>query len=144
MLVYFTTGIGFLIFLFGIGGFFLWFLFSLSNYLIEKAFGRHRYFPILLWTFSIYSLYYNYFYRNEPFLMIKVVNNSIGEYLHQSYKDSLVPWNMVYNMTILRIISYGLDKHWAFVGKYKFDTTKHLIKCELCSLGKICYKARSE
>ncbi len=37
----------------------------------------------------------------------------IGEYLDDSNHNSPVGWVYVYNMTILRIISFGMDKYWA-------------------------------
>jgi D-alanyl-lipoteichoic acid acyltransferase DltB (MBOAT superfamily) len=47
-------------------------------------------------------------------------------------------------MTLLRVISYCLDRHWQFRGLYKFDSARHRVKCESCSSGCVCYKARSE
>lgn len=47
-------------------------------------------------------------------------------------------------MTLLRVISFCLDKNWQSKGIYKFDMTKHQPKCEFCKVDKICYKAHSE
>jgi len=56
----------------------------------------------------------------------------------------MLKWNILYNMTILRVISFCLDKNWQSKGIYKFDMTKHQPKCEFCKVDKICYKAHSE
>lgn len=38
-----------------------------------------------------------------------------------SSKNAMVQWDVIYNMTMLRVISYCFDKHWELLGKYKFD-----------------------
>ena len=67
-----------------------------------------------MWSIQLWCIYYNNFYKNEPYLFIKSINPKLGNYLYHSYKTAIVPWNIVYNMTILRIIAYSLDKHWEY------------------------------
>jgi len=34
--------------------------------------------------------------------------------LENSMKHAMIRWEIVFNMTILKMISFGMDKHWAF------------------------------
>lgn len=51
---------------------------------------------------------------------------------------------MIYPLTLLRVMSFSLDKHWAETQKYKFDLKVHEEKCQNCAQRKLCYRARSE
>jgi hypothetical protein len=116
----------------------------LSTISIPKFLYKQKVFPYLLWALSVYTLYYNYYFHEEPFHVLIEWVPSLGEPLYESYTESLVPWYMVYNMTLLRVISFCMDKHWFAKKKFKFDFVKHLQRCDECTDERFCYKNVSE
>ena len=69
----------------------------------------------IIWIVNLLTLFLNEKYHGFdlrlllPFLQDSSIINAI----EQSRKEALVQWNIVFNMTILRMISYAMDKHWA-------------------------------
>lgn len=51
---------------------------------------------------------------------------------------------MVYNMTLLRVISFSMDKFWFLKKNFRFDFVKHLTRCDECTEERFCYKNVSE
>lgn len=141
---YVASGCGFIIFVFGLGGAFMWISLTMLNYFLQKVLSGKRLFPYILWAFSIYTLYYNYYFHEEPFHLLVEWIPSLGAFLYETYSDSLIPWYLVYNMTLLRVIAFGMDKHWYIRKEYPFDFVKHLQRCNDCSEERFCYKNVSE
>jgi hypothetical protein len=78
---YIVSGVAFIVFLFGVGGAFLWSLHTLFNYAMVHLLGRYRFYPMLLWTLSIWTLYFNFFHKMEPFMLMKYLYPSMGHWL---------------------------------------------------------------
>lgn len=53
-------------------------------------------------------------------------------------------WHVMFNMTILRLMSFCIDFSWATRGKRGLLQQEHEKKCQVCTLTVTCYKARQE
>lgn len=120
------------IFLFVLHGFSLFkILFFLTiNYLLATKLPR-KYIPVATWVFNISILFANelcrgYFYRNmasyisPPTMTVvdgsyKTVDSglmSMGAWLDK-YRGLLARWEVLFNFTILRLVSFNLDYYWS-------------------------------
>ncbi|KAM7470144.1 hypothetical protein LguiA_008327 [Lonicera macranthoides] len=103
-----------------------------ANFVLVKIFGRTKYFSFILWGFNLSFLLCNRVYEGYSF-------SSIGQGL--AYLDNFrgtFRWHICFNFVILRMISFGLDYHWANCVS-RIDRKKHIQRCDLCASGKTCY-----
>jgi len=114
-------GGAFAIFIFR-AGFIYWFAFTFANYILAKLLYRFRVYPILVWIFAISTLYYNKLYQGYGF---KWISKDFG-FLDESMQQAPSRWFILYNITLLRVISFGMDLYWA-----KDVTTTEIVKSEL-------------
>ncbi len=114
ILYYIFFGLAYILYLFR-GGAIYWFFFTLLNYKLTNIFYKKRKMIAIVWILNLSTMFCNDLYHGYdlrlifPFLSDSSIINSIEE----SRKDALVQWHVVFNMTILRMISYSMDKHWA-------------------------------
>ena len=79
------------------------------NYVLIKAFGGTVFATPVIWTFNIVVLYLVHFYDGFD---LTVLSSLFGP-LEHSWKGLLPRWQINYNITMLRLVSFGLDYHWA-------------------------------
>ncbi|KRX04362.1 hypothetical protein PPERSA_05623 [Pseudocohnilembus persalinus] len=74
------------------------------------------------------------------------INNNQNSFWYTLDRDlhdaSEVRWHVMYNLTVLKIISFGMDWYWSLNKIQKLDVSKH--ECQQCSNKEICYKVRQE
>lgn len=91
---------------------------ALINYAIIYRFYRMKIYPLLLWTVNLVFIYTNETYNgyNFDFLTFFIKDSTIY-YMNDLKNTAPVPWHFLAKMSILRIISFGMDKSWAFSNK---------------------------
>ncbi|KAL4468853.1 hypothetical protein ABPG72_008780 [Tetrahymena utriculariae] len=139
---YIVFGVPYLIFLFR-GNFLFWLFFTGINFLLIEVFYKFSYFPLLIWTVNLITIYTNDTYHG--YNLVTFFHLPALQYLQDTTKDQLVGWHSVFNMTILRMISFGMDKHWAFKNKRFIQQDTHFKKCKQCQLkdpSSYCLKYR--
>ncbi|KTW30410.1 uncharacterized protein T551_01693 [Pneumocystis jirovecii RU7] len=78
------------------------------SYSISYIFLNSRLNPILTWFFNIFILFLNDIYKGYSFGSIYYKLSFFDRY------SGLVPrWQIHFNFTILRLISYNLDRYWS-------------------------------
>ncbi|CAK83650.1 unnamed protein product (macronuclear) [Paramecium tetraurelia] len=89
-------------------------------YLFQKIFYKMKYFIPVLWTLALVTLWSNETFQGYSFAMISPQLKFLEDFKHN---NQLVRWNLVFNMILLRIISFSVDKVWASQSdaKYKYD-----------------------
>ncbi|KAH9318920.1 hypothetical protein KI387_020689, partial [Taxus chinensis] len=110
---------------------------AVGNFLITKIFSNTHIFPIIIWICNILVLVCNRLFEGYSFSLF-------GQRL--AYLDDYrgtFRWHICFNFVMLRMLSFGLDYHWAH-GSPKMDWKRHVQKCGLCNSGKSCYHARQE
>lgn len=132
----FFSFISSLIFLFVLHGFsIIKILLILSiNYHISKS--GHKYTILFIWIFSILTLFLNEKFRGYSFS-----NISDSFVFLDKYKGMMPNWKVHFNMTFLRMISFGMDYCWASPETEKSVRSAHR-DCEECKYGK-CEKLLS-
>lgn len=121
------TGFGYIFYLESVGMFY-WLTFTLGNFILVKVLGKWKGYPLILWTTGCISLYYaqNYTGFNLDF---------ISKEWTAMMKGAIERWFVLYNLSLLRIMSFCLDYHWALNGK-----AGHKLK----QRAKITYRERVE
>jgi hypothetical protein len=111
----------------------LWLFFVMLNYWVINKFCDARPFPLILWSINLLTLYINEVYHGINFLdFTPSFLEFIFKPLQESRNDALVPWHSIFNMTILRMISFGMDKYWAIMKKNQISFETHLHRCTDC------------
>ncbi|SCU93741.1 LANO_0E04676g1_1 [Lachancea nothofagi CBS 11611] len=88
----------------------------LINYIIAKSFRKKPRLAIFLtWVYGIGSLFINNSYRQYPFGNVV----SVLEPLDSSFKGLIERWDVFYNFTLLRMLSFNMD----FLEKWREVTT---------------------
>lgn len=103
-------GLVFAIYLFHIG--IIYFILeSLLTYFMIKYLVKIRtVFPIVLWSSQIILLFTNEFLNGLGFKWISDDENTIWPTLERDMHDgSEIRWHVMYNLTVLKIISFGMD-----------------------------------
>lgn len=100
------------------------------NYLITKK-GRDRYRPWLLWTWALLVLIITEWFE-FPFIPESMF---IGFYKR---------WNIVFKITVLRMISFGMDYHWFIGSQYSEQKQTHKLSCKSCTAGQDCDKFKTQ
>lgn len=96
--------------------------------------------PITTWTFSIVILFMNDYFKGYQFGALFQPLSFLDE-----IKGSGMRWNIIFNFTVLRMISFTMDKYWSLK---EFDHNAfemHAIKCKDCqNVPYLCKRQRSE
>ena len=94
----------------------VWYLILTAlNYLFIQRFFAWDHFILTFWAIQISTLFVNdYYIRHIPYESLFFFSDSLGKFFHEFSRDAPVSWYNVYNMTMLRMISFALDKRWAF------------------------------
>ena len=95
------------------GGFIFWLFFTIVNYALVSILYKSKLFPFILWGFNVFLLFSNEL--NQGYDIVNFFHCESLQFLQDSRKDSMVQWNVVYNMSMLRIISFGMDKVITYV-----------------------------
>ena len=73
-----------------------------------------RIFPLILWGVNLVFIYTNETYHGYDFGFLGgVLEDNKIEFMNHSKNTAPVPWHFLAKMSILRIISFGMDKYWA-------------------------------
>ena len=59
-------------------------------------------------------------------------------------KEAPAQWNVMFNMTILRLMSFCIDYSWKIRNKRHPINSEHEKKCNICNQNTQCYKFRQE
>ncbi|KJA25037.1 hypothetical protein HYPSUDRAFT_135165 [Hypholoma sublateritium FD-334 SS-4] len=93
-------------------------LFIMSvNYLIAKRCRGSRLAPLLTWAFNVLVLFANDTYRGYQFAAIHP-----GLAFLDSFSGIYPRWHISFNITMLRLISFNMDYHWACKAQANSDT----------------------
>jgi len=106
---YIIFGIGYLAYIFQTG-FVYWIILTAMNFVLISLTRTNKLFPYVLWVINLATLYCNEQFRGYGFAW---VSKSL-QFMDDEMVHAPVRWNIIFNMTILRIISFGMDFHWAF------------------------------
>ncbi|CAM6106253.1 unnamed protein product [Calypogeia fissa] len=112
---------------------------ALGNFLLVKFVGGSSLLPAALWAYNIFFLLSNRIYSGYKFA-------SFGEqFAFMDNHRGIMRWHISFNMVMLRMVSFGLDLHWARVSRRStIDWEKHNKSCKFCQSGSSCYLARQE
>lgn len=107
-----VVGLMFVSYLFQIGVLY-WALEVLIFYLVVQHLHRSKIFPYIIWSLSLLVLFCNEKFDGYSFLWIDPESKFWYRLDRNLHEDSMIRWHVVFNMCILKIISYGMDKHWS-------------------------------
>jgi len=91
-------------------GFIYWLLFTGGNFLVINFCYKWRVFPLILWAINLGTIWCLKQYNGFGFVFF----SKDLQFLESSMRHAMIMWHIVFNMTILKMISFGMDKHWAF------------------------------
>lgn len=111
---YILFGLVYLAFLFR-GNLIFWILFTTINYILIVNLYQYKIFPLLIWTLNLTIIYCND--RYHGYNIVTFFHCEALQFLEDSTSEQLISWHSVFNMTILRMISFGMDKYWAFYNR---------------------------
>lgn len=86
------------------------FLLLAGSYIMGKIFDRKKYFPFIIWSYAIGSLFAVEYIKISSLLPLLTR-------LCQQYPGIYPRWNIIYNFSILRMISFNIDNHYHLTGK---------------------------
>jgi protein-cysteine N-palmitoyltransferase HHAT len=87
-------------------------------------------FPALIWAINLATLYFNDTYRG--YNLVNFFHCESLQFLVDSTKEQIIPWHSIFNMSILKMISFAMDKHWAIKGRTFVEKESHIKKCTAC------------
>lgn len=94
----------------------------LANYALARLLAGRRYLaPACLWAFNVSILAAVHW--NDGFLWRRVAGEAYGWLDEAPYVGLLPRWQINFNITMLRLVSYGLDRHWAALAPPSAATT---------------------
>ncbi|MCO5557498.1 hypothetical protein L7F22_011063 [Adiantum nelumboides] len=112
---------------------------AVGNFLLAKVMAGNPAFPALVWMYNLVFLVSNRVYEGYSF-------SYLGEEL--AFLDNhrgAQRWHISFNFVMLRMVSFGLDYHWACISRLStIDWEKHSKSCDVCQLGSDCYLKRQE
>ncbi|PWN28141.1 putative GUP1-Multimembrane-spanning protein essential for proton symport of glycerol [Jaminaea rosea] len=85
----------------------------IANYqLYRLVAGRAYVAPLLIWTFNVSMLAAVHW--NDGFPWGRLLGEQVAGWLDEQPYTGLLPrWQINFNISMLRLVSYGLDRHWA-------------------------------
>ncbi|KAI8321171.1 MBOAT-domain-containing protein [Martensiomyces pterosporus] len=85
------------------------FIFALTggNYLLAKRCGGKRWAPLAIWVYNMAMLFSNEHYKGYKFARIAGSLAWLDE-----WHGILRRWDITFNITMLRMVSFGMDYHW--------------------------------
>jgi len=108
---YVIFGLIALIYLYRAGAIY-WCAFTLINFMLCKIFINNNYYTFIIWGYAIILLYYNEKFGGA-YLENFFPNSRIKIFLDYYRDGAPMQWHVVFNMTILRMISFAIDFKWA-------------------------------
>ncbi|KAJ1988746.1 glycerol transporter [Coemansia spiralis] len=78
-----------------------------GNYFIAKAFGGRRWAPLLFWAYNMAMLFSNEHFKGYEFGRI-----AEGLAWLDEWRGILRRWDVTFNLTMLRMVSFSMDYHW--------------------------------
>jgi D-alanyl-lipoteichoic acid acyltransferase DltB (MBOAT superfamily) len=125
--------------LFGLSAFKIFTIISV-HYIVIEFIDSKPSGPIFSWIFGITILFLNNYYDGYRYAAISSslkwmdLLNGIG-----------LRWHITFNFTILRMISYSMDKYWSKNNTDYILTKSHIFRCDECnSNSSPCEKGRIE
>jgi D-alanyl-lipoteichoic acid acyltransferase DltB (MBOAT superfamily) len=112
MVVYIAFGFGQALYLFDTG-LILWAIETSAMYLIIKLLAGRRGFVPLFWGLNVATLFCNEYFGGYRLAWF---HKSLAPW-DDRIEEAPIRWNHLYNLNILRMISFALDKHWAILGQ---------------------------
>lgn len=105
-------GLGFLIFLHGVGGSLKILVIVAISYALVSSL-RHRGFwaPVCLWAFHIAVLYSSEVYKGYRWSHVPLLK-ALGWGPWLDRRSGMLNWTLSWNMAMLRVISWGMDYWW--------------------------------
>lgn len=93
------------------------------NYALAHAVGGKAYLaPGALWTFNISALALVHWNDGVPWTLIA---GGRAEWADELFNGLLPRWQINFNISMLRMVSYGLDLHWARCGSATVKQDQH-------------------
>ena len=93
------------------------FLILYVNYALATSVPR-AYIPVVTWTFNLAVLFTNEIFSGYPY--VQLVQSLGGQSTHRQWAgwldshSGLIPrWEVLFNITVLRLISFNLDYYWS-------------------------------
>ncbi|KAJ2684604.1 glycerol transporter [Coemansia spiralis] len=78
-----------------------------GNYLLAKRMGGHRWAPAVFWAYNMAVLFANEYYRGYQFGHMSPSLAWLDE-----WRGVLRRWDVTFNITMLRMVSFAMDYHW--------------------------------
>lgn len=123
------------------GGVVYWILFTYLNYYLTRTLYDQKYFIPAIWVINLVTLYFNEQYHGYDLRRL-FPNWQVAELIEQSRVDSPLNWNIIFNMTILKMISFACDKRWAHTQQRVQSKSEHLSQCKACTKDVMCLRYR--
>ncbi|KAJ2522446.1 glycerol transporter [Coemansia sp. RSA 1939] len=80
---------------------------ALGNYAAAKTVGGRRWAPAVFWTYNMAMLFANEHYRGYEFGRM-----AAGLAWLDEWRGILRRWDVTFNLTMLRMVSFAMDYHW--------------------------------
>lgn len=120
-----TFSLLFLYGLFGASSLKVLIIISLHYWLIKTVGSHSQLAPICSWIFSIAILFLNDYYKGYQFGSFLSILRPLDE-----INGSGMRWNIIFNFTVLRMISFTMDQHWA---QKEIDREISSLDCQIIS-----------
>eukprot|EP00898_Chlorokybus_atmophyticus_P006155 jgi/Chlat1/6540/Chrsp45S06016 len=112
---------------------------AIGNYYLCQATKQWRLSPVVIWLCNCIVLLLNRTYSGYQFAAISP---------HLAFLDGhrgAMRWHIYFNVVMLRMVSYGVDLHYATTGRQStVDWDKHRTRCLPCAQQRYCYHWRQE
>ncbi|KAJ2724506.1 glycerol transporter [Coemansia sp. Benny D115] len=96
-----------------------------GNYWLSKTLGGRRWAPLVFWTYGIAVLFMNETYKGYAFKQLYS-----GLAWLDAYRGLLRRWDIMFNITMLRMLSFAMDYHWR-VGQEQVAGARYVDGCAL-------------
>lgn len=107
-------------------GFVLFFTGIMLNYLIIMKLAGNKFFVPLMWTVNFISLFINEYGNRRFFYLISPSLSILDDLL----EDNMIQWNQIYRFSILKVLSFGIDRHYTITkrkdGQFSIEDVKKL------------------
>ncbi|KAI5063101.1 hypothetical protein GOP47_0021648 [Adiantum capillus-veneris] len=118
---------------------FLMLTIAFGNFLLVKVMAGSSCLPPILWLYNMVFLVSNRVYEGYSFSQIG------NKFAFLDSHRGVQRWHISFNFVMLRMVSFGLDYHWACISRAStVDWEKHSKSCDICQSGAECYLKRQE